>query len=303
MKTAMLFPGQGAQFVGMARAWADAVPASRAAFDEASAIVGLDLAKLSFEGPAEELDSTLVCQPAILAASCAILRGLEHREALRDRAIVSCAGLSLGEYTALVHAGALAFPDAVALVAKRGRYMQDCSDRHPSGMVSLLGASPDAAARICERVRDRGVCVIANLNGPGQIVLSGANAALDAVPEAAKAEGVKRAMRLRVAGAFHSPLMADAARKLEHDLARVEIRAPRAPVVCNVSAEPESDPGRIRTLLGRQVESPVLFEKSVRRMVALGAAAFVEPGPGKVLAGLCRKIAPEVPVENFDSPS
>lgn len=303
MKTAILFPGQGAQFVGMAQAWADAVPAARARFDEASAIVGFDLAKVSFEGPEDELNSTRWSQPAILTASCAILAGLEAREALGAHEIVAGAGLSLGEYTALVHAGAIAFPDAVRLVANRGRYMQECSDRHPSGMVSLLGASPEAAERICEKVRGHGVCVVANLNGPDQIVLSGANAAMDAVPDAAKSEGVRRAIRLKVSGAFHSPLMADASRRLEADLERVPISSPRFPVVCNVTAETETDPAAIRRLLARQVESPVLWERSVRRLQALGAAAFVEPGPGKVLAGLCRKIAPDVPVFNFDSPS
>ncbi|HEV3027028.1 MAG TPA: ACP S-malonyltransferase [Planctomycetota bacterium] len=278
---AYLFAGQGAQAVGMGKDLAAAFPGAKELFDRASALLGFDLAKVCFEGPAEELNRTDRCQPALLVHGIACLevaarRGLPPGEA--------AAGLSLGEYTAHVYAGSLTFEDGVRLLQKRGKYMQEACDRTPSGMVSILGLDREKCALACQGMGDVGV---ANLNAPGQIVLSGENGALEKAVAKARELGAKRAIPLKVAGAYHSVVMKPAQEQMQKELAAVRISRPRIPVYANVSAKPLTDPEEIRSALATQICSSVLWEDSVR---AIGAAKYFEFGPGKVLAGLVRKI-------------
>lgn len=278
---AYLFAGQGAQAVGMGKDLVAEFPKAKELFDRASAILGFDLARVCFEGPPEELNRTDRCQPALLVHGIACLevaakKGLPPAEA--------AAGLSLGEYTAHVYAGSLTFEDGVKLLQKRGQAMQEACDRTPSGMVSILGLDRDQCRRACEGQGDVGV---ANLNAPGQIVLSGENAALDRAVAKAKELGAKRAIPLKVAGAYHSVVMKPAQEKMQKELAAVKISRPRIPVYANVSAKPLVDPEEIRAALATQICSSVLWEDSVR---AIGAAKYFEFGPGRVLAGLVRKI-------------
>jgi len=288
MTRAILFPGQGAQHVGMGAEFLGD-EAVRDVFDRASRALDLDLAELCVSGPEAELGRTEVCQPAILTTSIAILEGARSR-GVGFESIGAAAGLSLGEYTALVFAGALAFEDAVRLVRKRGRYMQECSDAKPSGMVSLLGADEETASKICDRVREGDVAGVANLNGAGQVVVSGDSVAMERVVAIAGEFGIRRAIPLKVSGAFHSELMRDAAVKLEADLAGVEIRTPRVAFITNVTGGPVDDPEAIRKHLGEQVCSPVRWEQTMRWLGEQGFETFVEPGPGKVLSGLAKKI-------------
>ncbi|MBI5366131.1 MAG: ACP S-malonyltransferase [Planctomycetes bacterium] len=296
---AWLFPGQGAQVVGMGKDLAAASPAARAVFDRANAVLGFDLAILCFAGPEDQLNRTDVSQPAILAMSLAVLEALRERGKLP--AAQAAAGLSLGEYTALVAAGALTLEDGVRLVRRRGEFMQMACELEPSGMASILGLDRAQVEAACAAARAQGVVVAANLLGPGQIAISGAAAALAAACAKAKELGAKRAIPLRVAGAFHSPLMAPAADRLRAELDRTEIRAPRIPVVTNVGAAPVSDPAELRAALGRQITSPVLWEDSMRRLGATGFTSFLEIGPGRTLSGLAAKIVPGAATANVDS--
>ncbi|NUN47878.1 MAG: ACP S-malonyltransferase [Candidatus Brocadiae bacterium] len=288
MKTAALFPGQGAQAVGMGKDLCERSAAARRTFEEAGGILGFDLAKACFEGPEDFLNRTDVCQPAILVHSIAAVRALEEKGA--PLVAEAAAGLSLGEYTAHVFAGSLSFADAVRLVRRRGEAMQAACERQPSTMATVLGLDLDALRAAVAAGRGKGVVVIANILGPGQAAISGAVAAVEAAGEAAKAAGAKRVIPLKVAGAFHSPLMAPAVEALRQALAGTEIRAPRIPVISNVTAAEAVEPGQIRELLGRQVGESVLWEESMRRLGAAGVGRFVELGPGKVLTGLARKI-------------
>ena len=290
MKPAVLFPGQGAQHVGMGAEFLSAHDAARSVFDHANEVLGFDLAALCTNGPEDELGRTEICQPAILTTSLAILATLHEDPAELASQFGATAGLSLGEYSALVFAGSLDFEDAVALVRKRGRYMQECSDAQPSGMVSLLGADEETAAKICDRVRENDVADVANLNGAGQVVVSGSTAAMECVVEVASEFGIRRAIPLKVSGAFHSELMRPAADRLLEDLKSITIREPRIDFYSNVSGAKVSDPEQIREFLGRQVCSPVRWESSMKAMIDAGIDRFVEPAPGKVLSGLAKKI-------------
>ena len=315
-KSAFLFPGQGAQAVGMGRAVHDAVPEAQALFARASEITGLDLAKLCFEGPEEQLNRSDVCKPAILVASLAVLEAVRKRKDPAALGVAAAAGLSLGEYTALTFAGALPFEDAVRLVRARGRYMQEACERSPGGMASILGLDAETVKRACQDVsasrptlsepafggRVEWVVGIANLNSPGQIVISGAMPALELASAKCKEMGAKRVIPLKVAGAYHSPLMAPAEEKLRADLANVPFRPPSLPVVSNVSADYVRDPESVRKALAVQVVRAVRWEESMRRMIADGIRAFYEIGPGTVLAGLARKIDPSVKVASIQEP-
>ena len=278
---AYLFAGQGAQAVGMGKDLVAAFPKAKELFDRATAILGFDLAKVCFEGPPEELNRTDRCQPALLVHGLACLevakaKGLPDGEA--------AAGLSLGEYTANVYAGSLTFEDGVRLLQKRGQSMQEACDKTPSGMISILGLD---RAKVAEAVAGQGDVGIANLNCPGQIVISGENAALELAAAKCKELGAKRAIPLKVAGAYHSVVMKPAQEKMQKELAAVKISRPRIPVYANVSAKPLADPEEIRAALATQICSSVLWEDTIR---AIGAAKYVELGPGKVIAGLVRKI-------------
>jgi [acyl-carrier-protein] S-malonyltransferase len=275
----------------MGKDLAAAFPKAKELFARASAILGFDLARVCFEGPAEELNRTDRCQPALLVHGIACLevagqKGLPAGEA--------AAGLSLGEYTAHVYAGSLSFEDGVRLLQKRGTFMQEACDRTPSGMVSILGLDREKCAQACQGQGDVGV---ANLNAPGQIVLSGENAALERAVAKAKELGAKRAIPLKVAGAYHSVVMKSAQEQMQKELAAVTISRPRIPVYANVSARPLTDPEEIRRALATQICSPVLWEDSIR---AIGAPKYVELGPGKVLAGLLRKIDEKAEVVSIE---
>ncbi len=293
VNVAYLFAGQGAQQVGMGQSLVGAFPKARDLYDRAGEILGFDLAKVSFEGPADELNRTDRCQPALL------VHGLACLEAARAKGVPeagAAAGLSLGEYTAHVYAGSLTFEDGVRLLERRGRYMQEACDQTPSGMVSLLGLDREKAA---EAVRGQGDVGIANLNCPGQIVISGENGALERAVARAKELGAKRAIPLKVAGAYHSVVMKSAQEKMGAELAAVTVSRPRVPVYANVSAKPLTDPEEIRAALATQICSPVLWEDTIR---AMGAATYYEFGPGKVLAGLVRKTDEKAEVVSIEGP-
>lgn len=292
--TAVLFPGQGAQTVGMVGGWLNEHPAARDLFLRASEIVGYDLAAVCETGPAERLNTTAVSQPAILVTSLAMLEVLAARPAEEggrplDRATIT-AGLSLGEYTALVFAGAIRFDDAVRLVDVRGRAMQECAEARPGAMVAVLGLERERLQVLCDEVRAGDVLEIANVLCPGNIVASGSSAACLRLAEAATSAGAMKCVPLEVAGAFHTRMMEPAVSRLSQALAAVEIRPPRIPVVSNVDARPHDDPDEIRQLLARQVVGVVEWHASVERVLSHGPREVWEVGPGRVLRGLMKRI-------------
>src|SRR5262245_16696688 len=289
MGEAVLFPGQGAQFAGMGKDWFAAFPGAARVFERAEKALGFPLREAIWDR-GDDVNRTDVAQPGILTTSAAIVAVLVERGHDPARTALT-AGLSLGEYTALWYAGALGFEDAVRLVRLRGEAMQEASERVRSSMTSLMGATETQAEALAAVGRTRGICALANLNAPGQIVLSGELAALDAVEAAAASHGVKRAVRLTVAGGFHSECMRSASVRLERALAEVKLRAPRIPFVSNVTGAPLTDPSEIKDALARQVCSSVLWERSMRHALAAGIDAVLEPGPGNVLCGLMRRIA------------
>lgn len=298
-KIAVLFPGQGAQHVGMGRQLAEQYPAAKQLFDQANDILGYDLAKLCFDGPADELDSTIYSQPALFVCSLAALEKL--RADLPD-VVLGCemaAGLSLGEYTALVFAGSMSFEDGLKVVQRRGQAMQAAADATPSGMVSILLLDRDQVQSICDEAAAHGSIQIANFLCPGNIVVSGENAACERAAELAEAQN-GRAVPLAVAGAFHTPIMKPADEQLAEVLSDTTISAPEIPVVSNVDADVHTDPEEIRSILIRQVLQPVRWEDSIRRMMNDGCDEFYEVGPGKVLKGLMKRIARKTPITTIN---
>ena len=289
-RIAFLFPGQGAQSVGMGKRLAESLPAARALYDRAGEVLGYDLARLCFEGPAEELDSTVRSQPALFVTSLAAVEALRAEAPDVVLACEATAGLSLGEYTAMVFAGVMEFEDGLRLVHKRGAAMQQAADATPSGMVSLLGLERVEVEALCKKARGSDVLEIANLLCPGNIVISGSNAACERAAEMAQSFGAMRAVPLAVAGAFHTVIMKPAESKLAEALADVPMQPPRIPVVANLDARPHDDTEQIRKLLMRQVLEPVQWEDSMRYLLAEGFDQFYEVGPGRVLRGLLRRI-------------
>jgi [acyl-carrier-protein] S-malonyltransferase len=300
-KIAFLFPGQGAQAVGMGKTLYDTVPAARALFDQAATILGYNLADVCFNGPDDKLNSTVVSQPAIFVTSLAALESLKQTDAAAPAACEGSAGLSLGEYTALVFAGAMSFADGLKVVKQRGEAMQAAADATPSGMMSLLGLEQAKVEEICQKVSAHGKINIANLLGPGNIVISGNKAALAAAEPLATEAGAMKCILLTVAGAFHTDIMRPADEKLAKALSQVELRPARIPVWSNVDGLPHTDPAEIKSLLVRQVLSPVLWEQSVRHMLAQGYDKFYEIGPGRVLAGLLKRIQRKIDCQNVQA--
>lgn len=297
-RIAFLFPGQGAQTVGMGRRLVETTPAAKALYERASAILGYDLAKLCFDGPAEDLDSTVYSQPALFVTS---LAALELLRAESPDVVLSCeaaAGLSLGEYTALVFAGVMGFDDGLRLVQRRGAAMQAAADATPSGMVSILGLERSEVEKLCEQARGGETLEIANMLCPGNIVVSGTVGACERAAELAPKLGAMKAVPLAVAGAFHTGIMRPADQRLAEALADVTLQPPRIPVVSNVDARPHDDPEQIRRLLIEQVLSPVRWEDSLRYLMAQGFDQFYEVGPGRVLLGLLRRIDRKVPCQS-----
>ena len=297
-QTAFLFPGQGAQTVGMAGALCAALPAAADLFRRASAVLGYDLLDACVPGPAEKLNATDVSQPAIFVASLAALEQLKATEPDALHGVVATAGLSLGEYTALAFAGALAFEDGVRLVQARGRAMQAAAEATPSGMISVLGSEVPAVEALVAEARGGDTLEVANLLCPGNTVVSGSLAALDRFEARCGQKGGLRTVRLAVAGAFHTNLMKPADEALAAALASAPLAAPTVPVWSNVDAKPHTDPAEIRALLVKQVLSPVRWEDTLRGLFEAGVDRFYEVGPGRVLAGLLKRVQRKADVRN-----
>ena len=284
MKICCVFAGQGAQVPGMGRDFAEADPEIMELFDKANAVLGFDLKKICFEGPKEELTKSNICQPAIFVTSYAAFLSLRKR---RDVRFDCAAGLSLGEWGALCAAGVLDFDSTLKVLEARGRFMQEACEATPSGMVAVVGASPDQLKTLCEVTG----CTVANVNSAAQQVLSGSKDAISACVAKAKELGVRRALPLATAGAFHSPFMRPAREKLAAVLETVEFSVPKIPVLSNVTGGPHSsDPAEIRRMMLEQVTGTTNWAADVEAAKALGCGTFVEFGPGKVLSGLVKKI-------------
>jgi [acyl-carrier-protein] S-malonyltransferase len=284
----------------MGKDFAEKSAVARDAFETANRVLGFDLASVCFAGPEERLNKTDVSQPAIYVASVASFRAARDAGKVDPAAVTAYAGLSLGEYTALHLAGVFGFEEGLRLVAARGRYMQEAAVASPSGMVAILGAPKEAVVQLCEQQARGEVLVPANYNAPGQIVVSGSKGACERVLQAAEAGGFKAAA-LKVAGAFHSPLMQPAADRMRAELEKVELRPPQKTVYSNVTAHPHRDVGQIRQLLVDQIVSPVHWEDTMVKLIAGGEARFVELAPGRTLAGLAKRINRRLPIESVEA--
>lgn len=292
--TALIFPGQGAQFVGMGKDLYEQFPQAKEVFDKANAILKFDLKKLCFEGPQNELSTTNNSQPAILTASVAALRAFEASPLYAQYTPKFSLGLSLGEYTALVAAGSISFEDALVLVRKRGEYMEDASKKNPGKMACVMGMEMKAVEDLCKGFG----CEIANLNCPGQVVVSGKTNNVELFASFAKEKGAKRVLMLEVSGPFHSSLMTPARDKLKDYIEKVQISAPKISFISNVDAKVQSDPAKIKENLIMQVNSRTLWEESIKLVAESGVKTFLEIGPGQVLKGLLKKIDPKLEVKN-----
>jgi [acyl-carrier-protein] S-malonyltransferase len=295
---AFIFPGQGSQVVGMGKALADAFPICADTFAEADRALGEPLSRLCFEGPEDRLRLTENTQPAILTVSIAAYRLLESR----GFTPAYVAGHSLGEYSAHVAAGTIAFADAVRIVRRRGRYMQEAVPVGRGAMAAILGLDADAVARACQEASDGDIVSPANLNAPGQVVIAGSADAVERASARAKEAGAKRVVPLPVSAPFHCALMKPAEERLAPELRALATAAPRVPVVANVDAAPKRDAASAIEALVRQVSSPVRWEEVVRRLASEGVRAYVEVGPGTVLGGLVRKIHREATVVSVEGP-
>lgn len=293
---AYLFAGQGSQYIGMGKDLYETFPESKKIFDQADEVLGFALSRLCFEGPLEELTKTQNCQPAVLTMSIACLEAFKSVPSTEYQVPSYVAGLSLGEYSALVAAGALSFADAVYLVRRRGELMEEEAKKNPGKMVSVLGLDLEIVKDICRQTQAE----IANINSPGQIVISGGARPVEQAARIAEERGAKRALFLEVSGAFHSSFMRQAASRFAKELEKIKINVPRIPVVSNVTAKPTSETDRIRENLIKQVAGSVLWQDSMKFILSEGVMSFMEFGPGKVLKGLMRRIDENARVVNIE---
>ena len=300
MSLAYIFPGQGSQAPGMGRELAESSAAARAVFEEADEALGFSISRLCFEGPAEDLQLTENTQPAILTTSVAAWRAAEEAGLAAPQFV---AGHSLGEYSALVAAGAISLRDAVRVVRKRGRYMQEAVPVGEGAMAAILGLDAETVREVCEEVAGGEVCGPANINSPNQVVIAGTAGAVERAMSKLKERGAKRAIPLKVSAPFHCALMLPAQERLAADLKEISFADLRLPVVTNVDAAVIRDGAAARESLVRQVSSPVRWRESVEVLWREGARTFVEVGPGKVLSGLVRQIAPEAKCLNVENAS
>ncbi|MEM7782080.1 MAG: ACP S-malonyltransferase [Planctomycetota bacterium] len=295
-KIGFLFPGQGAQTVGMAKQLYETLPAAKQIFDQAGEILGYDLAEICFHGPEDKLNSTVVSQPALYVSSMAALEQLKLEKPDVFQACQGAAGLSLGEYTAIAFAGGVTFEEGLRLVQHRGQAMQEAADETAGSMVSVIGLDQEQTAKVCEDARVEGeILQVANLLCRGNIAVSGHQASCDQVASVAEAAGAMKSIPLSVAGAFHTPLMNSAIEKLESALAQVEIKDTRIPVYSNVDASQHVAGNEFSALLVKQVCSPVLWQSSVEKMLEDGFDEFYEVGVGRVLRGIMKRINRKVP--------
>ena len=302
MSIAFLFPGQGAQLVGMGADVAAAYPAAAKVFEQANDIVGFELRQICFEGPAETLNTTTMSQPAIFTTSAALLEVMRTESATAGIVPDITAGLSLGEYTALYAAGAITFADGLKLVKKRGEAMQAAADATDGAMVSVIGLDEDKVRQLCTEAAQGELLEPVNFNCPGQIVVSGTVAACERAVELAPQHGAVKAIRLEVAGAFHTEMMAGAADALRQALADSDITAPASTkTLANIHADYYSDPAAIADGLAQQLTSPILWQKCMERLLNEGVEQFYEIGPGRVLTGLMRRIHRKTRVVNVSS--
>ena len=298
--TYILCPGQGAQVVGMGKDYFESSPVAKETFEQANSVLGCDLAAVCFTGPDEKLNCTDTAQPAIYTASIACYRAAVAAGKIDPAVVTSYAGLSLGEYTALHLAGCFSFEDGLKLVAKRGRYMQDAAVATKSGMVAIMGADELQVINLCEEAANGEVLVPANFNAPGQIVVSGAVGACERILKSAEVAGFK-SVALKVAGAFHSPLMQPAADKMRVELGSVFFAAPRTTVYSNVTAKVHGDVANIKALLVDQIVKSVRWADTMVALTGTADARFVELAPGRTLAGLLKRINRRLPVESFEN--
>lgn len=302
MKNAFLFPGQGAQTVGMGLDFVQTYPAAASIFEQAKKLAGFDLKKICFEGPTEQLNSTAISQPAIFVASAAILKVFQNESATKQIKPDVTAGLSLGEYTALYAAGLISFEDALALVLERGRAMQEAAEKTEGSMLSIIGLNETKVEELCKEAAQGEVLAAANFNCPGQIVISGSKSACKKAETLAEKYGAAKAIPLAVNGAFHTSMMSPAADRLASQLDKTRINEPaEIKVISNLSAEYYNSADQIRTNLKKQLTCPILWQKCMEKLIADGVQTFYEIGPGRVLTSLMKRINRKANVINISS--